>query len=188
MRPSGRARAPHRSPEPPEDGLVEVGRITGRHGVRGKVRLRLHNPGSTALSRVDRVVLRSAQDGGERAVRLLEARRHKYGVLLRLEGVETADQAAALVDQTLCVRRDDLPPLEPHEVYYTELTGSVVRLQSGELVGVVREVFATGSNDVLVVEGRQREYLIPFIADVIVRVDAPARVVVIEPIPGLLDS
>ena len=51
----------------------------------------------------------------------------------------------------------------------------------------VRETFSTGVNDVWVVEGGERERLIPVIADVVRAIDRPARRIVIEPIPGLLD-
>lgn len=188
MRPAGRTPATRPGAGAAEGDLIEIGRIAGAHGVRGEVRVRLHNPDSTTLFRISRVLLRPPQGGEARALCLLHARRHKRGVLLRLEGIESASQAAELATQILCVRRGDLPPLKPHEAYYAELAGSVVRLQSGATVGVVREVFATGSNEVLVVEGPEREYLIPFIADVVVRVDPAERVVVIEPIPGLFDS
>jgi 16S rRNA processing protein RimM len=166
---------------------VEVGRIVSRHGVRGEVRVRLHNPESEILRRVTRVFLRALDHAPEQTLRLLAVRRHSRWTLLRLEGIASAEQADQLIGRALCVRRDDLPPVGPHEIYYAELIGSAVRLETGEALGVVRDVFATGSNDVLVVDGPAREYLVPFIADVIVRVDAVKRVVVVHPLPGLLD-
>ena len=52
----------------------------------------------------------------------------------------------------------------------------------------VAETFATGLNDVWVVRGTGREYLIPVIADVVREIDRDARRIVIEPMPGLLDG
>jgi 16S rRNA processing protein RimM len=52
----------------------------------------------------------------------------------------------------------------------------------------VRELIVTGSNDVCVVRGTGREYLIPLIADVIATLDTAGREIVVHPVPGLLDA
>jgi len=188
MRPSGRSPTPlAQHPGTFGGSLVEVGRIVGPHGVRGEVRLQPHNPNSATLTNVERITLRGGEPGLEQTHRVLAARRHGRFVLLRLEGVESVEQAEELVGWALCVRRDELSPPRAHEAYYIELLGSTVELDTGEALGVVREIFSTGSNDVLIVDSSEREYLVPFIADVIVRVDAARRLVVIHRIPGLLD-
>lgn len=166
--------------------MIEIGRIVNRHGVRGEVRLVLHNPDSALLDQLPVLCLRAA-DGAIESRRVLGRRRHKRFVLLQLEGVATANDAEALIGRAVCVDRAQLPPTEPGEAYHLDIVGCAVRTESGEPVGVVREVFRTGSNDVCVVEGDRGEHLIPLIADVIVRFDVPAREIVIRPIPGLLE-
>jgi len=181
MRPAGR-RVASRDGGP----LVEIGRIVNRHGIHGEVRVLPHNPETTTLNAVEWVVLRDANTPGERR-RVVARRRHKRFVLLRLEGCDTANDAEALVGRTVCVPREQLPPRQPHEVYQVDLIGCTVRTDSGDDLGTVREIFATGSNDVCVVWDGTREYLIPLIADVIVRLDPAAGEIVIHPVPGLLD-
>ena len=166
--------------------MVESGRIVNRHGVRGEVRMLPHNPESTTLNAADWVVLRAGDTAGERR-RVLAWRRHRRFLLLRLEGCDTANDAEALVGCAVCVSREQLPPRQANEVYHIDLIGCTVETDSGAVLGTVREVFATGSNDVCVVTGGTREYLIPLIADVIVRLDPVAGEIVIRPIPGLLD-
>ena len=56
-----------------------------------------------------------------------------------------------------------------------------------DALGTIASTFSTGTNDVWVVRGPDREHLIPVIADVVRTIDASARRVVIEPLPGLLD-
>lgn len=53
-------------------------------------------------------------------------------------------------------------------------------------IGRVIEIFETGANDVWVVKG-DKEYLIPYIADVVKSVDVEGRKIVITPMEGLLD-
>ena len=100
MRPPGRAP----SPEPPAPAIsgadvVELGRIVGRHGVRGDVRVLLHNPDSTALSGASEIWL--MREGSVERRRLLSLRPHKRVLLAQLEGVDTANAADALVGSTV---------------------------------------------------------------------------------------
>ncbi len=167
--------------------LIEVGVLVGCHGVRGEMRMRLHNPTSAALDSLPPVHLRAA-DGASAPCQITAARPHKQGLLVKLEGVATIEQAQGLVGRAVCIRRDQLPPAGPDEFYHTELIGCAVSTDAGESLGTVREVIATGSNDVCVVRGRGREYLIPLVADVIAHIDPATRVIVVRPLPGLLDE
>jgi 16S rRNA processing protein RimM len=183
---SRRQSAPPIAPSDAADGLIEIGRIVRRHALRGELRVRLHNPESTTLAAIDRVVLRDVTHGDETR-RVLGHRRHQQGVLLLVEGCATPEAADALIGRAVCVRREQLPPAGPHEVYCTELVGCAVSTESGLVLGTVADVFPTGSNDVCRVAGNGHEYLIPLIADVVVRLDLPARQLVIRPLAGLLD-
>ncbi|KTT86183.1 16S rRNA processing protein RimM, partial [Mammaliicoccus sciuri] len=50
----------------------------------------------------------------------------------------------------------------------------------------VIEIMETGANDVWVVKG-DKEYLIPYIEDVVKHVDVDLKTIKIEPLEGLLD-
>lgn len=52
-------------------------------------------------------------------------------------------------------------------------------------IGIVSEIFDTGANDVWVVQG-EKEYLIPYIEDVVKSIDIDNKKIVIEAIEGLL--
>jgi len=166
--------------------LVELGRIVNRHGIRGEVRVLSHNPESNAVVEMSTVLLTRA-DGSHTQHRVLAARRHKQFTLLHLEGVATANDAEGLIGCGVAVPRAQLPPAGPAAVYHLDLIGCAVRSTTGELLGTVDELIVTGSNDVCVVRGAGREYLIPLVADVIAELDTAARTIVVRPLPGLLD-
>ena len=173
---------------PTDDGpLVELGPIVNRHGLAGEVRLLSYNPESTTATAVSHVVL--IDRSGRREVRGVRGvRRHKRFVLLRLEGVESAAAAEALVGYTVAVPRSALPAIDPGAVYHTDLLGCAVETTQGEQLGTVREMLVTGSNDVCVVRGAGREVLVPLIADVVAELDVAGRRLIIRPLPGLLDE
>jgi 16S rRNA processing protein RimM len=108
-------------------------------------------------------------------------------MLAALDGVTSRDAAEALVGSVVLVDIRDLPPVAEDEFYYHEVADFRVETTSGERLGEIAETFATGLNDVWVVRGGSREYLIPVIADVVRAIDRAGRRIVIEPVPGLLD-
>jgi 16S rRNA processing protein RimM len=55
-----------------------------------------------------------------------------------------------------------LPPPEPGEYYWVDLEGLRVVTLDGVELGTVASLFATGANDVMVVQG-ERERLMPFV-------------------------
>jgi 16S rRNA processing protein RimM len=176
---------------PPEESggeteLIEIGRLVRRHGVRGEIRLRPYNPDSATLQPPQRVAL-AADGSGVEWIRVTALRRHQKYLLLRFEGIESANDADALIGRTLFVPRDQLPELGEDEIYHCDLIGCRVVTDGGDELGAVAEILSTGSNDVLVIRDGGREYLVPWIDDVVVEVDTAAALITIHPLPGLLD-
>lgn len=108
-------------------------------------------------------------------------------VILALAGIATRSEAETLVGCELLIDRRDLTELKPGEYYWEDLIGRPVVTDSGQPLGVVSELFATGAHDVLVVRGREREYLIPVIDEYLTFTEDPQRTLVVTPVAGLLD-
>ena len=165
--------------------LVELGRVTRPHGIRGEVHVQLHWAGSETLEHVGEITLmRGDQNAGVRRVEA--ARRVDKAVLLRLAGIRDRDAAEALRGLSVCVPRDQLPPPEDGEYYLCELVGATVRAPSG-VVGQVTEIRVHPSVDTLVIrapDGKILEQVIaePFIASV----DPEAKVVELSTEDGLI--
>ena len=62
----------------------------------------------------------------------------------------------------ISIFRQQLPTLSNNEYYWSDLEGLKVVNKEGYLLGTVDHLFATGSNDVLVVIGNKK-YLIPYL-------------------------
>jgi 16S rRNA processing protein RimM len=106
--------------------------------------------------------------------------------LLQLAGISSREMARSLIGLDLYAPRDELPLPAEGEFYWFDLEGLLVYTLEGEYLGQVVEFFPTGSNEVLVVREGEREFLLPFIRDVIAAVDEARGCIYIRIIPGLL--
>jgi len=67
------------------------------------------------------------------------------------------------------------------EFYINDLVGCNVYADSGEQLGLLREVLRTGANDVYVVkDDAGKETLVPAVNDIIVKVDIPKKKVIVH--------
>jgi 16S rRNA processing protein RimM len=139
---------------------VILGKVGAVHGVRGWVKLWSYTDPPANLLDYGEVEL--GQGGHWAPARLAEARPHGNALVGRFAGVEDRDGAAALVGAELAVAREKLPQPGEGEYYWTDLVGLEVVNRDGVHLGRVREMMATGANDVMVVEG-DRERLVPFL-------------------------
>jgi 16S rRNA processing protein RimM len=108
------------------------------------------------------------RDGNWERREVAEGRPQGKGVVARLQGCSDRDQARLLLGTEIGVRRAQLPEVEPGEYYWSDLEGLAVVGLSGERLGVVDHLLATGANDVLVVKG-ETEHLIPFVLGQVIK-------------------
>jgi 16S rRNA processing protein RimM len=151
---------------------VVLGRIAGAHGVRGWLRVKPFTDDVETLLGFPRWLVGRPGRWQERPV--LAGRRHGPVLLARLEGIEDRDAALALRGEEVALPRGVLPEPAEGEFYWDDLVGLAVQTCSGTDLGRVERIFATGANDVLVVQG-ERERLIPFVVgEVVIEVDLDA--------------
>jgi 16S rRNA processing protein RimM len=166
--------------------LIRVGCVSGAHGLRGAIRLRLDNPDSALIRRVSRLTLERA--GRTERYQVVKAQSAGRGNLkITLSGITRPEQASALRGAIAMVEVSVLPATNAREFYYFEALGCRVVTTVGLAVGVIEEVFSNGANDVWVVRHDSTERLIPVIEDIVKDVDFAARRIIIEAVPGLLD-
>ena len=104
-----------------------------------------------------------------------------------MSGLNSIDQAEIFRGAGILIRKDSLVKRDEDEFFWHELLGLDVYLITGQYLGVLKEIFPTGSNDVYVVENQGKEFLIPAIHQVVKEINIPQKRMVISPIRGLLD-
>lgn len=171
---------------------LDVGYVAGAHGVRGGLRIKLHDPDSIALRPGTTIELR--RDGesiGRHEVRDASSVPGKPGLLrVTLEGVGHRDAADALRGCTIAIDRDQLPDLEDDEFYLADAIGlPVQRAAQPTALGTIVGLSTNGVQDLFEVQwvddaDHKHDWLLPVLPAFIVEIDE-ARVLVDVP-PGFL--
>jgi 16S rRNA processing protein RimM len=163
--------------------LIAVGEVMGTHGVHGDLRIKLHNLESDLLFDLPGVHLRT--QGSTRWYDLEQVRPGGKGLIVRLAGVEGAEQAKALYGQELCVERSDLPELPAGEFYHCDLEGVPAVNAAGEPVGTVERVVEYPAADVLRVVGPRGVLEVPMREPYLLVVDLEAGHVMVDQLDDL---
>ncbi len=164
---------------------MAVGRISRPHGVNGEVRVELLTDVPERFEWLDIIYLGEANP---RPVGIESVRYHQGIVLLKLAGYPTRTEAETLRGQLLQVPESEAVPLAEGEYFLYQLVGLQVFTEEGEPIGRLSEVLETGANNVFVIDGSHKQYLIPDIPDVVREIDLEAGRLVIFPMPGLIED
>ncbi|MCW2713117.1 MAG: rRNA processing protein RimM [Frankiales bacterium] len=168
--------------------LLVVGRIGKPQGIRGEVTVQVRTDDPEARFAVGSVLL---TDPVERGPLTVESSRLQNGRLMVLfAGVADRNDAERLRETLLQVDAATLPPPEDADEFHDHvLRGMAVRLVEGRHLGEVADVLHLPHGDVLVVRRADNgaEVLVPFVRAMVPEVDVPARSLVVDPPPGLLD-
>jgi 16S rRNA processing protein RimM len=162
--------------------MVAIGRVVKPQGRKGEVVV------APLSDRPDRFPsLRRAYvpgPGGEaREVRVASCWPHKGRFVLKLEGVDSIEQAEAYRGLEMRIGEEELEVLPPGSYYHHQLKGLKVEDPEGRALGTAVDILETGGEaPVLVVRGTGGEVLIPLAEAFVRAVDLQAgRLVVAIP-------
>jgi len=123
--------------------LLEVGRITKPHGIRGEVIVEL------VTDRTERVATGSVLQGGGRSFTVASATPHQGRWIVQFDGVDSREAAEALRGVVLAAEALE----DPNAFWVHELIGAVVVDADGIDRGRVISVVANPASDLLELEG-----------------------------------
>ena len=159
-------------------GWIELGVVVRPHGVRGALRVRLHNPGSTVPDEAEPADLALRQAEGTMRTSVSMVARTGGFIVVKSAGVDDRETAESMRNAVLLVNRGVLS-LEPDEYLVAELIGCEVR-EKDRSYGLVREVMSAAGSDVLVVGQGASERMIPLVDDWVESVDLGRKTIEIR--------
>lgn len=169
----------------PEDRYILIGNVTKAQGLHGEVVIRPISGQPENFETYTILVL--VDESGELSpdLNVTKLRIHKGKVFVLFDRVKDRSFAEKLVGMGVLLAREHLPPPADGEFYWHEITGLPVITDTGEEIGQVTSLFSNGAQDIMVVTGNDREYLIPMTDEVVV--EQNEKEIIIQPLPGLLE-
>lgn len=164
--------------------FIECGKIVATQGIKGEVRIQPWCDAPDFLLDFDAFYL----DEGGRELAVEYSRAQKNIVVVKFEGSESVEQAAAMRGKVIFLKREDVP-LEPGECFVQDILGcTVIDVDTGADYGKIYDVRPTGANDVYYLKDDAGvERLVPAIPAVVLEKDIDAGIIKIRPLEGLFE-
>ena len=154
--------------------FLEAGEIVTTHGVRGELKVLPWSDSPEFLCDFKRVRI------DDKDYKIASCRIQKTCNLLKIEGVDTMEDAQKLRGKTVLVYRNEAPE---GLIFAAELIGITVRSEGRE-IGRVADVLDYPGNKVYVVKG-QREYMIPAVSAFVLDTDMENNLMQVRLIEGM---
>lgn len=164
--------------------FLEIGKIVKTHGLNGRVKVLSFAQSSDLLKSLKEVFI-GQNENVPVSFGLKSFQSKGNCFFLEMEGIKSIDQAESLIGCSVMVPAHSLPPLPEGEYYWEELIGLKVVTEEGHLLGKIERIFPTGSNDVYVCTGGDKEILLPAIEDVVREIDPEREIMVVRLLEGM---
>ena len=166
---------------------LQVGVITQTHGIKGEVKVFPTTDDATRFKKLKEVIMDTER---ERLHMEIEGVKFfKQYVIVKFKGYDSINDVERYKNAKLYVTRDKAVHLKKDEYFVADLIGMQVVTEEGESFGTLKDVMATGANDVYVVkrdDGNEAEVLLPAIRECIKKIDMETGVITVHIMDGLL--
>lgn len=164
---------------------LEIGQIVNTFGIKGQIKVK---PFTDDIRRFDNLKeVYVEKNNTKKKYEIEEVKYHKDMVLIKFKGIETVEQAEKLKNSYVTISRDSTEELEEDRYYIVDLLGLEVYTDEQILLGILEDIFNTGSNDIYVVKSSDgKQILLPAIKDVVKNIDIENKKITVHIIPGLI--
>ena len=165
----------------------QLGYVSKTHGLQGEISVILDVDVPEAYEELESVFLELPNSGTLIPFFVDTIDIQAQRALIKFEDIDSIEQAQELVKANLYLPLNTLPELEDGQYYFHEIIGyRVVDEQLGEL-GSVKDVYAGSGQDLIAMDYKNQEVLIPINDELVPRVDKSAQIVHTNLPEGLLD-
>ncbi len=163
---------------------IECGKIVNTHGCHGGVKLESWCDTPDDLADLKRIFVKKDDEYTEYKVK--KSAVFKQFVLFDLKGIEDMDAALELKGTVVYADRKDFH-LEKGSYFIADIIGcDVIHADSGEKLGILKEIINRGASDIYVVKTPTGEGMIPVVDEFVDRVEVGVGIFV-RPIDGMID-
>lgn len=165
--------------------IVELGRCTQPHGIKGAFTFQLINTQDSSLDLDSKIILfpladkSSIQSKGEEFT--IEKISFGHKVMVYLKGITDRSITEKMIPFSIHILKSDLPELDEDEVYLDDLIGcKAIHRETKKELGKIIGLEDNGVQAILVIRG-QEAFDIPFVDAFVGEIDLEAGTVEIDP-------
>ena len=165
-----------------------IGRVVDAHGIKGTLKIKCAESHLDLFAALKKVRLSHNGEESEHAVAGLRTERKI--LLLDLERISDRDAAEQLIGADVFCLRQETGELQTDQWWIRDLIGMKAFKTDGQYIGTISDVIFTGSNilEIKAADPERREpFLIPFVEELVPKVDLDQRRIEIVDLPGLLE-
>lgn len=164
---------------------LEVGQIVNTFGIKGMVKIYPYVDDIQRFDDLKKVYINLKKQ--TQKLEIEEVKYQKNMVLVKFKGIDTVEQASLLKNAYVEINRCDAIALEEGQYFIADLLGLEVYLDTGEKLGILEDIYNTGSKDIYVVKNELgKQYLLPYMDDVIKNIDLENGKIIAHLIEGLI--
>ena len=168
-------------------GQIAVGKVAKAHGIKGELKVYPFSGRPDDFRGYRLLTLVEPVQGVAKSYEVELCRPLGNLVLLQLAGLSGRSTAEGLRGWEVRIGRELLPTLEAGTFYWHELVGLPVLSDTGQELGRITSLMATGAHDILVITGAGGEYLIPVVGECVAGFTSAGKALMVTPPPGLLE-
>ena len=160
------------------DDVVVMARVAGAFGIKGWLKLHTFTQTPDSLDAYASWLLKGSK--GWEEFELEDFAVNAKGAVAKLKGCDDRTTAESLTNRDIGIPRAALDDAGDGQIFWIDLIGCEVVNIAGDKLGKIETLLETGANDVLVVKLGTEEMLIPYVEDVILKVDREAKLVTVN--------
>ena len=163
----------------------EIGQIVNTSGLKGVIKVKPFTDDIAKFNDLETIYISVKKELKE--FKIEQVRFSKNMVFLKLEGIDTIEEAEKYRNLYLKIKRDKDEKLDKDTYYIVDILGCKVYTDEQKELGIVEDVFETGSNDVYVVKDETgKQILLPAIKEVIKNIDIDNKTIIVHLLEGLI--
>ncbi len=166
--------------------FLECGRVCAAHGVRGILKVESWCDSPKVLATQKRVFV-ADKNGKYNERKILTASVSGSLVLLGIEGVSTREEAFAMKNIVLYLKREDIPVPKGAMLLQDMIGLSVIDVDTGRVYGSIKNITDGAKSKIYTIETERGDVLFPAVSEFVKEIDEN-RGVLIRPIPGFFEE
>lgn len=166
---------------------LQVGKIINTHGVRGELKVLPLTDDPMRFKKLKKVYYEKNES--YEILTISDVKYFKNNVILKFNEIDNLDMAESYKGSYILVDRKDAVKLPADSYFISDIIGCSVYEENENKLGIVVDVFETGSNDVYEIKNDNgKEILIPALKEVVKEVLVDKKKIIVSLPRGLIED